>query len=58
MEVAAFAGGTAFPVIPQMGAYWTPMNDAILSVLNKGTDPKTALDDAFKLVTEGVANIK
>ncbi len=58
MEVAAFAGGTAFPVIPQMGAYWTPMNDAILSVLDKGTDPAAALQTAFDLVTAGVAQIK
>jgi arabinogalactan oligomer/maltooligosaccharide transport system substrate-binding protein len=58
MEVAAFAGGTAFPVIPQMGAYWDPMNNAILSVLNKGTDPAAALKEAFDLVTAGVAKMK
>ncbi len=58
MEVAAFAGGTAFPVIPQMGAYWDPMNNAILSVLDKGTDPAKALQEAFDLVTAAVAKIQ
>ncbi|GAP14433.1 maltose-binding periplasmic protein [Longilinea arvoryzae] len=58
MEVAAFAGGTAFPVIPQMGAYWDPMNNAILSVLDKGTDPAAALQTAFDAVKEAVAKIQ
>lgn len=58
MEVAAFAGGTAFPVIPQMGAYWDPVNNAILAVLDKGTDPKTALQEAFDAVSAAVAKIQ
>jgi maltose-binding protein MalE len=57
-EVAAFAGGTAFPVIPQMSAYWDPVNNAILAVLDKGTDPATALSEAFKTVSDAVAKMK
>jgi arabinogalactan oligomer/maltooligosaccharide transport system substrate-binding protein len=58
MAVAAFGGGTAFPVIPQMGAYWDPVNNAILSVLDKGTDPAAALAEAFTAVSEAVAKIQ
>ncbi|MHC1740887.1 MAG: extracellular solute-binding protein [Anaerolineaceae bacterium] len=58
MEVAAFAGGTAFPVIPQMSAYWDPVNNAVLGVLDKGTDPAAALAEAFATVTTAVANMK
>ncbi|HQP09073.1 MAG TPA: extracellular solute-binding protein [Anaerolineaceae bacterium] len=52
--IACFAGGTAFPVIPQMGVYWDPMNNAILSVLDKGTDPAVALQEAFDSVSGAV----
>jgi maltose-binding protein MalE len=58
MEIAALAGGVPFPVIPQMGAYWDPVNNAILSVLDKGTDPAAALQTAFDSVTAAVAAIK
>ena len=54
MAMACFAGGTAFPVIPQMGVYWEPMNNAILSVLDKGTDPAVALQEAFDAVSGAV----
>lgn len=50
----AFAGGVAFPVIPQMGVYWDPMNNAILSVLDKDTDPAAALQEAFDSVSSAV----
>ncbi|MBN2386235.1 MAG: extracellular solute-binding protein [Anaerolineales bacterium] len=56
--VAAFAGGAAFPVIPEMGAYWDPMNNMLLRVLNEGADPAAALQDAFDAVTAKVAEIR
>ena len=54
MAIDGFAAGTAFPVIPQMGVYWDPMNNAILSVLDKGTDPAVALQEAFDAVSKAV----
>ena len=55
MAVAAFDKGTAFPTIPQMGSYWDPMNNAVLSVKDKGTDPAAALQEAFDAVSKAVA---
>jgi arabinogalactan oligomer/maltooligosaccharide transport system substrate-binding protein len=56
--LAAFAGGTAFPVIPEMGAYWDPVNNALLSVMEQGTDPAEALQAAHEAVEAKVAEIR
>lgn len=48
--VAAFALGTAFPVIPEMGAYWGPMDTALKSVFDEGADPATALQTAYDAI--------
>lgn len=56
--VAAFAGGAAFPVIPEMNAYWDPMNNAVKKVVEEETDPSTALQEAFDAVTAKVAEIR
>jgi len=56
--VAAFEGGTAFPVIPEMNAYWDPMNNALLQVVQEDADPATVLQEAFDLVTAKVAEIR
>jgi arabinogalactan oligomer/maltooligosaccharide transport system substrate-binding protein len=56
--VAAFEGGTAFPVIPEMGAYWGPMDTALQSVFNEGADPDFALGQAFNSITAAVAEIR
>jgi maltose-binding protein MalE len=56
--LAAFAGGTAFPVIPEMGAYWDPVNNALLSVIEMGTDPAEALQAAEDAVVAKVAEIR
>lgn len=56
--LAAFAGGTAFPVIPEMGAYWDPVNNALLSVIEQGTDPAEALQAAEDAVVAKVAEIR
>lgn len=55
---AAFAGGTAFPVIPEMGAYWGPMDNAIKKVVLEAADPAAALQEAFDAVTAKVAEIR
>jgi len=44
--VIALEGGTRFPLIPEMNAYWDPLNNAILSVINEGTEPAAALQKA------------
>jgi maltose-binding protein MalE len=54
----AFAGGTPFPVIPEMGAYWGPMETAILSVTDESADPVAALQQAYNSVTAAVAEIR
>lgn len=54
----AFAGGTAFPVIPEMGAYWDPMNNALKKAMDEGVDPAVALQEAYDLVVAKVAEIR
>jgi arabinogalactan oligomer / maltooligosaccharide transport system substrate-binding protein len=54
----AFEGGTAFPVIPEMGAYWGPFDNAIQSVLNEGTDPAAALQEAYDAIVPAVEEIR
>ena len=54
----AFEGGTAFPVIPEMGAYWSPFDTAIQSVLNEGTDPAEALQAAYDAIVAAIAEIR
>jgi arabinogalactan oligomer/maltooligosaccharide transport system substrate-binding protein len=56
--VEAFAGGTAFPVIPEMGAYWGPMDTALQSVFNEGADPAAALQQAYNTIVAAVAEIR
>jgi maltose-binding protein MalE len=56
--VAAFAAGTAFPVIPEMGAYWGPMDNALKAVFDQGTDPATALGDAETAIIEALPAIR
>ncbi len=54
----AFEGGTAFPVIPEMNAYWGPMDNAIPSVLNEGTDPAEALQTAYDAIVDAIEEIR
>ncbi|MEJ2735140.1 MAG: extracellular solute-binding protein [Anaerolineae bacterium] len=58
MEQAAtaFEGGTAFPVIPEMGCYWDPGNNALLSVVNEGADPAAVLQQAYNTITACIAD--
>jgi maltose-binding protein MalE len=54
----AFEDGTAFPVIPEMGAYWGPMDIALKSVFDEGADPATALQTAFDSITTAIEGIR
>jgi maltose-binding protein MalE len=57
-SVAAFAGGAAFPVIPEMGAYWDPMNNALKKAMTEGVDAQTALQEAYDLIVAKVKEIR
>jgi len=56
--IAAFAGGVPFPVIPEMGAYWGPMDTALKSVFDEGTDPAAALSRAYNDITAKIAEMR
>lgn len=56
--MAAFEGGVGFVTIPEMGAYWGPVGNAILAVRVDNADIQTTLDSAFQAVTDAVAEIR
>jgi maltose-binding protein MalE len=56
--VDAFSLGTAFPVIPEMGAYWDAMDTALKSVLNENADITAALKKADESIKAKVAEIR
>jgi arabinogalactan oligomer/maltooligosaccharide transport system substrate-binding protein len=58
MMVEAFEGGVPFPVIPEMGAYWGPMDTALQSVFNESADPAATLDAANEAITAAIAEIR
>ena len=57
-SVEAFATGAPFPVIPEMGAYWGPMDTAIQSVTDEGADPAEVLQAAYDAVVAAIAEIR
>jgi arabinogalactan oligomer / maltooligosaccharide transport system substrate-binding protein len=56
--VTAFERGVAFPVIPEMGAYWGPMDNALQMVFDTGADPADVLQTAFDSVTAAIVEIR
>ena len=52
-----FNGAATFPVIPEMSAYWDPVNNALLSVIEQGTNPADALQAAHDDVLAKLAEI-
>ncbi|NLS76257.1 MAG: extracellular solute-binding protein [Chloroflexi bacterium] len=56
--VKAFERGTAFPVIPEMGAYWESMDNALKSILNEGADPAATLKTASDNITAKIKEIR
>ena len=57
-SMKAFAAGTAFPIIPETGAYWGPLDIALLSVFDEGADPVEALQMAYESVLAGIKEIR
>lgn len=55
---AAFAGGTTYPILPEMSAYWGPLNFALESVVEFGAEPSEALDLAEAEVIAKVVEIQ
>jgi arabinogalactan oligomer/maltooligosaccharide transport system substrate-binding protein len=56
-EMETFIGATPFPVIPEMSAYWDPVNNALLSVIEQGANPADALQTAHDNVLAKLAEI-
>ena len=54
----ALASGTTLPVIPEMGAYWGPMEASLQSVFDEGADPAAALNQAYNSVVAGVSELR
>jgi len=58
MTITAFEGGVPFPVIPEMSAYWEPMDNALKTVFDEGADPMAALQEAQENVNAKLAEIR
>ncbi len=56
--MAAFEEGVNYPVIPEMNAYWGPMETAMRSVFDEGVDPRTALQNAYESIINAVAEMR
>jgi arabinogalactan oligomer/maltooligosaccharide transport system substrate-binding protein len=56
--VDALAGGATFPVIPEMGAYWGPMDTALQSVFDEGADPAAVLQQAYNSISAAIADMR
>jgi arabinogalactan oligomer/maltooligosaccharide transport system substrate-binding protein len=57
-SITAFADGVAFPVIPEMNAYWGPMETAQKSVYDEGADPAAALATAEESINSAIVEIR
>ncbi len=53
-----FVHSYPMPAIPEMGNVWGPGQAAMADIWDKGTDPKTALDNAAKQIKEANAAVK
>lgn len=49
-----FKNSYPMPVIPEMGNVWSPMAAGLADILNKGKDPKAALDNAVKQIKDAI----
>ena len=54
----AFEAGAVFPVIPEMGAYWESIDNALKSVFDEGADPAEALQTAYDSITAKIEEIR
>jgi len=53
-----FKNSYPMPAIPEMGNVWGPGQAAMADIWDKGTDPKTALDNAVKQIQEANAAVQ
>jgi ABC-type glycerol-3-phosphate transport system substrate-binding protein len=54
----ALERGTLLSVLPEMQAYWIPMNNALLRAVEEDADPVGVLEQAFVLVSMEVAKMR
>ncbi len=54
----AFKGGTVYPVIPEMGAYWEAMDNALKSVFEGNATPEDALKTAEESIAAKIKEIR
>jgi maltose-binding protein MalE len=52
--VEAFKLGAVYPVIPEMGSYWGPMDTALKAVFDEGADAASALQTAYDTIKAAV----
>ncbi len=45
------SNGVSFPILPQLGSYWGPMDTALTSVFDSSADPALALQQAYDAIT-------
>jgi arabinogalactan oligomer / maltooligosaccharide transport system substrate-binding protein len=57
-EMLALKGAVAYPIQPEVRAYWDPLQAAMLSVVNDNADPLSALQKAFLDVQFRIASIR
>lgn len=57
-EMDAFGRGTAYPVSPQADLYWDPLEQAMISVLEKGGDPTISLQQASDTINAQLEGIR
>jgi maltose-binding protein MalE len=54
----ALRDGVAYPVTPEIDAYWAPLENAIKSVLEQGKEPGDALEQAEDEVKTGLEEMR
>jgi arabinogalactan oligomer/maltooligosaccharide transport system substrate-binding protein len=57
-EIDAFRGAVAYPILPEINAYWDPLQTAMRSVVNSSLDPVIALQQAFLDTEAGINSIR
>jgi maltose-binding protein MalE len=55
--VDALAGGVSFPILPQLAAYWEPMDTALQSVFDGVATPSEALEQAHESVIQAIRDM-
>jgi maltose-binding protein MalE len=55
---AACEGGTPYPILPEINAYWGPLETAMQSVFNKTAQPSTALQQAHNTISNTISDMR